>query len=86
MKLLLLDQFSDLGGAQHNLLELLPALRDAGWSALIGLPGDGVLFERVRAMGFEAARIECGPYGSGRKSAGDVGFQKLRPHRLHRRP
>jgi glycosyltransferase involved in cell wall biosynthesis len=73
MKLLLLDQFSDLGGAQHNLLELLPALRDAGWTALVGLPGDGVLFERVRAMGFEAARIECGPYGSGRKSAADFG-------------
>ena len=62
MKLLLLDQFSDLGGAQHNLLELLPALRDAGWSALVGLPGDGVLFERVRAMGFQAERIACGPY------------------------
>ena len=73
MKLLLLDQFSDLGGAQHNLLELLPALRDAGWSALVGLPGDGVLFERVRAMGFQAERIACGPYASGRKSAADLG-------------
>jgi glycosyltransferase involved in cell wall biosynthesis len=73
MKLLLLDQFSDLGGAQHNLLELLPALRDAGWSALVGLPGDGVLFERVRAMGFQAERIACGPYESGRKSAADLG-------------
>ena len=27
MNLLLLDQFSDPGGAQQNLLELLPALR-----------------------------------------------------------
>ena len=71
MKLLLLDQFSDLGGAQQNLLELLPAIRDAGWQTLVGLPGDGELFERVRALGFEAERIECGPYGSGRKSAAD---------------
>lgn len=73
MNLLLLDQFSDLGGAQQNLLELLPAVRDAGWHALVGLPGEGELFERVRALGFEAERIECGPYGSGRKSAADFG-------------
>jgi glycosyltransferase involved in cell wall biosynthesis len=71
MKLLLLDQFSDLGGAQHNLLELLPALQGAGWSALVGLPGEGELFDRVRALGFEAERIPCGPYASGRKSAAD---------------
>ena len=62
MNLLLLDQFSDLGGAQQNLLELLPAVRDAGWRALVGLPGQGKLFERVRALGFEAQPIECGPY------------------------
>jgi glycosyltransferase involved in cell wall biosynthesis len=73
MNLLLLDQFSDLGGAQQNLLELLPAIRDAGWRTLVGLPGEGKLFERVRALGFEAERIACGPYGSGRKSAADIG-------------
>jgi len=73
MNLLLLDQFSDLGGAQQNLLELLPAIRDAGWHALIGLPGKGELFARVRALGFEPERIACGPYQSGRKSAADLG-------------
>src|ERR1035441_6534222 len=73
MNLLLLDQFSDPGGAQQNLLELLPAIRDAGWHALVGLPGEGELFERVRALGFQAEAIGCGPYGSGRKSAADVG-------------
>jgi glycosyltransferase involved in cell wall biosynthesis len=73
MNLLFLDQFSDLGGAQKNLLELLPAVRAAGWRALVGLPGEGELFQRVRALGFEAQRIDCGPYGSGRKSAADFG-------------
>ncbi len=73
MNLLFLDQFSDLGGAQRNLLELLPAVRTAGWHALIGLPGEGELFDRVRALGFDAERIECGPYGSGWKSAADLG-------------
>jgi glycosyltransferase involved in cell wall biosynthesis len=72
MNLLLLDQFSDLGGAQHNLLELLPAIRDRGWRTLIGLPGDGELFQRARHLGFEVERIQCGPYGSGRKSAADL--------------
>ena len=72
MNLLFLDQFSDLGGAQQNLLELLPAVRAMGWRALVGLPGEGELFERVRALGFEAERIACGPYGSGRKSAADA--------------
>jgi glycosyltransferase involved in cell wall biosynthesis len=73
MKLLLLDQFSDPGGAQQCLLELLPPLRAAGWTGLVGMPGDGVVFRRVEAEGFGTERIACGPYASGRKSAGDIG-------------
>jgi len=73
MTILFLDQFSDLGGAQQVLLELLPAIKQRGWHALTGLPGDGPLFSRVRALGFEAERIDCGPYSSGRKSAADLG-------------
>jgi glycosyltransferase involved in cell wall biosynthesis len=72
MKALLLDQFSDPGGAQQGLLDLLPGLRDLGWQALVGLPGDGELFDRARELGFPAERIECGPYASGRKTVGDV--------------
>ncbi len=73
MRILLLDQFSDPGGAQQGLLDLLPAIRERGWSALAGLPADGELFARVRDLGFAAARISCGPYSSGRKSLSDVG-------------
>jgi glycosyltransferase involved in cell wall biosynthesis len=72
MRLLVLDQFSDPGGAQWCLLDLLPAIRRRGWQALVALPGTGELFERVRALGFETARVDCGPYSSGRKSLGDV--------------
>jgi glycosyltransferase involved in cell wall biosynthesis len=72
MRLLLLDQFSDPGGAQQGLLELLPAVRQRGWSAVVGLPGEGELFERVRAFGFEVERIHCGPYRSGSKSLRDA--------------
>lgn len=73
MRLLLLDQFSDPGGAQQSLLELLPAIRDRGWKALVGLPARGALFESVRGLGIEAAEIECGPYASGTKSLRDAG-------------
>ena len=72
MRLLLLDQFSDLGGAQQVLLDLLPAIRERGWQALVGLPGHGELVERVQEAGFECREIACGPYRSGTKSAGDI--------------
>ncbi len=72
MRLLLLDQFSDPGGAQQVLLEFLPAIRERGWEALIGMPGDGELFPRIAAMGFETARIDCGPFRSGKKSSADL--------------
>ncbi|MEO8593333.1 MAG: glycosyltransferase family 4 protein [Candidatus Solibacter sp.] len=72
MNLLVLDQFSDLGGAQQNLLEFLPALRQAGWSAQVGLPGEGPLFARLRTLGFPVERIACGPYQSGTKSLADL--------------
>jgi len=73
MKLLLLDQFSDTGGAQHCLLDLLAACRERGWSAVVGLPGNGPLFELSRGFGFPAERIDCGPYASGRKTLADAG-------------
>jgi glycosyltransferase involved in cell wall biosynthesis len=72
MKLLILDQFSDPGGSQQGLLELLPAFRERGWEAIVGLPGAGRLFADVRQLGFPAEKIECGPYRSARKSVGDL--------------
>jgi glycosyltransferase involved in cell wall biosynthesis len=73
MKLLVLDQFSQPGGAQQDLLDLLAGMRVRGWQVLVGLPGDGEMFNRVRDIGFETERIACGPYRSGRKSGADVG-------------
>jgi glycosyltransferase involved in cell wall biosynthesis len=68
MKLLFLDQFSQLGGAQQCLLDLLPAVQHA----VVAMPGNGPMFERVRALGFETARIDCGPYASQTKTAADL--------------
>ena len=72
MRILFLDQFSDPGGAQQVLLDLLPAISERGWEALVGMPGEGDLFRRVREMGIETVQVECGPYTSGRKSAADA--------------
>lgn len=72
MKLLVLDQFSDTGGAQLALAELLPAMTAQGWSGTLAIPGEGAMFERARAAGFATERIECGPYRSGSKSMADA--------------
>jgi glycosyltransferase involved in cell wall biosynthesis len=71
MRLLFLDQFSELGGAQQCLLDLLPAT-DRMDHTIVAMPGTGPMFERVRALGFETARITCGPYASRSKTAGDM--------------
>lgn len=72
MNLLFLDQFSDLGGAQRCLLDLLPAVRERGWHAHVAAPGDGRLREEALSLGAAFHSIRCGPYESGRKSFRDV--------------
>src|SRR5258707_2852796 len=72
MNILFLDQFSDLGGAQRCLLDLLPALRERGWRAHVAAPGDGELRARSISLGAEFHPIRCGPYGSGYKSVADL--------------
>jgi glycosyltransferase involved in cell wall biosynthesis len=72
VKILFVEQFSELGGGQQCLLDLLPAIRDRGWKAVVAAPGDGPLFERARAAGAETTRIQLGPYTNGRKTASDA--------------
>lgn len=72
MRVLALDQFSVLGGAQQALAELLPAMAARGWGGTVAMPNDGELFARARAAGFSTERIASGPYRSGSKTAGDT--------------
>ena len=67
-----LDQFSDLGGAQQCLLDLIPAVHARGWRAFCGVPGDGPLSARLRELGARVFPISCGPFASGRKSVADA--------------
>ena len=72
MNILFLDQFSDLGGAQQCLLDLIPAVQNAGWQAHVAAPGNGRLFSHLGEMGVPTYPIRCGPYSSGRKSGADT--------------
>jgi glycosyltransferase involved in cell wall biosynthesis len=72
MHVLFLDQFSELGGAQHCLLDLIPAVRARGWEAHVAGPPGGPLEEECRSRGATFDAIRCGPYLRGRKSPADV--------------
>jgi glycosyltransferase involved in cell wall biosynthesis len=82
MKILIADQYSELGGAQRVLLELLPAIEREGWEIVLALPGDGALRKRAEERGVHCEEIACGPFGCGGKSVADylrfaVQFPKL---------
>lgn len=67
MNILFLDQYSDIGGAQACLLNLMPAIYAQGWSAQAAVPGQGPLVGRLRALGVQVHEVPCGPYRSGTK-------------------
>jgi glycosyltransferase involved in cell wall biosynthesis len=72
MRVLFLEQFSELGGGQRNLLDLLPAVIDQGFTAVVGAPGSGELFDRARALGAETHEVPLSRYSDGHKTASDI--------------
>jgi glycosyltransferase involved in cell wall biosynthesis len=72
VRVLVLDQFSEMGGGQTCLLMALDAMRASGWNVAAGLAGRGELFGHINALGFKTFSLSCGPYGLGRKSAIDA--------------
>jgi glycosyltransferase involved in cell wall biosynthesis len=73
MRLLIFDQFSELGGAQQCLLDLLPAIQRRGWQASAGLPGNGPLVARIRNAGLPVSALDSPAYTNGRKTLADAG-------------
>lgn len=71
MRILFLDQFSELGGGQHVLLDTVDAAQQKGWEPHVLVPGQGALVEELRSRNVWAGEIPCGPYRSGNKSAAD---------------
>lgn len=72
MRILFLDQFSELGGAQQALLDTVDAVEHIGWESRVLVPGRGPLVETLRSRKVAAGEIPCGPYRSGDKSRADV--------------
>jgi glycosyltransferase involved in cell wall biosynthesis len=68
MRVLLVDQFAELGGAQQCLLDLAPAIRAEGWSLAAALPGDGPYARELRGVGADIRFFQIGNYSNGGKS------------------
>jgi len=67
MNILCLDQFSNLGGGQRCLLDLLPGLTNRGWQVRVAIPDDGPFSSAVRRLGLPADILQCRSYSNGRK-------------------
>src|SRR5579863_3889514 len=71
VRILFLEQFSELGGGQKALLDTVDAVQQNGWDACVLAPGRGPLVEALQSRHVEMGDIPCGPYHSGHKSALD---------------
>jgi glycosyltransferase involved in cell wall biosynthesis len=68
VNILFVDQFSDLGGAQQCLLDLVPAIQASGWNMTCAVPGDGKLIENLRDLGVTVDSLRVARLASGRKT------------------
>jgi glycosyltransferase involved in cell wall biosynthesis len=84
VNLLFLDQFSDLGGAQQCLLDLIPAVQAAGWNTTCAAPGSGRLFQKLCERGVTARALPQTPLTAGSKPLGDFVRFALQTPRLAR--
>jgi glycosyltransferase involved in cell wall biosynthesis len=72
MNVLFADQFSEPGGAQRCLMDLLPAVLERGWKPLVLAPGEGDLLQWCQAHGVPWGQLPLSGYSAGRKSAVDA--------------
>jgi len=72
LNILFLDQFSEPGGAQLCLKDLMPEILRRGWNPRLMLPGEGDLVVWARKAGIPTDPLPLGSYSSGRKTASDV--------------
>jgi glycosyltransferase involved in cell wall biosynthesis len=72
MNILFLDQFSELGGAQQCLYDLIPGIIDRGWTAHAALPPGGPLGANLSRVGAIVHEIALGDYTNGSKSVSDM--------------
>ncbi len=87
MRVLFADQFSEPGGAQMCLMDLLPGVLERGWKAVVMAPGTGRLREWSRANGVGFETLPLSNYASGRKTLWDMArfsYDRVRTRRAIR--
>jgi glycosyltransferase involved in cell wall biosynthesis len=72
MRVLCVDQFSNWGGGQRSLLDLLPAFAARGWQPHILLPGEGPFEARLRDLNYPVTLLRSAKYSSIRKPPGEM--------------
>ena len=72
MNVLFVDQFTQPGGAQQCLMDLLPEVQARGWNARVIAPGDGELALFCHEFGIPVHTLPLGAYTNGRKTVPDM--------------
>ena len=72
MRIVFLDQFSDFGGAQLCLRDVLEEVSRLGWQAEVMAPGTGPLLDFARERGFAVQVLPLTRYSNGSKTTSDV--------------
>ena len=72
MNILFLDQFSDPGGGQLCLKDLMPGILQRGWKPRIMMPGSGEMLKWSVHAGIPAHTLPLRPYSNGHKTALDI--------------
>lgn len=72
MRLLMVDQYGDLGGGQRCFLEAAEGFRARNWKVYAAVPPAGPLSGELRRRGVEVSPLACGPFTATRKSPVDM--------------
>ncbi len=81
MKILFVDQFSEMGGAQTGLIELLDEVVRRGWKAEVMAPENRPLHEECAKRGIPSSPLPLAQYANGHKTPTDIlryGFDSVR--------
>ncbi|HEY4054501.1 MAG TPA: glycosyltransferase family 4 protein [Terriglobales bacterium] len=73
MNILCVEQFSNWGGGQRSLIDLLPAFFARGWRPHVAVPDEGPFAEAVRRLGYRTETLKCNEYASIRKPPREIG-------------
>ena len=72
IKILCVDQYSTIGGAQRSLVDLLPAFSGRGWQPSVAAPDGGPFADTVMRKGCRIHDLVCGTYTCARKPSLEI--------------